>query len=322
MTQHPDTGSIEAELERNRARLNSAFDELQHRTSVETLAEEALGMIRSNAAAYTRSLDGAIRANPIAFALTGAGIAWMIFGKRRATPEPGQAAISRREDEGGPPRPSRAYGTTPCGMPEARGWLDRIDTLREKASQALRGIEREARGHAGDLRDFAAERAKVFASFTDDMRASFLDGLDGLSEAARDRIVTAREAAYLARLRAGQSARGGARETGRLISEHPTIAGVLAMALGAAFAAALPRTRVEDRSFGAESDRLMEAAARLLREERDRMGQVASGVADELKSSVRDAADAAIEEAAGIGENLRDRAEAEAKRGKTATKPV
>ncbi len=320
MTQHPDTGSIEAELERSRARLNSAVDELQDRTSVENLAQEALGMIRSNAADYTRSIDSAVRANPIAVALTGAGIAWLIFGNRRATPEPGPAAISRWEDEGGTSRPSQGYGTTPCGMSETRGWSDRIDALREKASQALRGIERKARSQAGDLRDYAAERAKVLASFTDDMRASLLDGLDGLSEAARDRIVKAREAAYLARLRVGQSSRGGAREAERLINEHPMIAGVLAMALGAAFAAALPRTRVEDRSFGTESDRLMDAAAKLLREERDRMSRVASGVADELKSSVRDAADTAAEKAAEIGENLRERAEAEARRGKTAKK--
>ncbi|WP_347311429.1 DUF3618 domain-containing protein [Defluviimonas sp. SAOS-178_SWC] len=319
MTQHPDTGHIEAELERSRARLNSAVDALQDRTSVESLAQEALSLIRSNAAVYTRSIDNAVRANPIALALTGVGIAWLVFGNRKTTQETTRA---RWEDEGGYPNPSHQLATPEDTSPEIGDWAGRIDALRERASQALRDIDSEARSYAGDLRGYAAERAKVLASFTEDMRVSLLDGLEGLSEVARDRIVKAREAAYLARLRVSRTARAGGRETERLINEHPMIAGVLAMALGAAFAAALPRTRVEDRTFGAESDRLMDAAAAMLREERERMERVASGVADELKTSARDVAETAADKAAEIGDNLRDRAQAEAKRGKAAPKPA
>lgn len=322
MTQHPDTSAIEAGLEQSRARLSSSLDALQHRVSVENLAQEALGMIRSNAAAYTRSIDNAVRANPMALALTGVGIAWLVFGTRKTSSEPHPSVNSGWEDDSGMPDASARYGTPPGTIAEEHGWSDRIDTLRAKASRALRGIEQDARSYAGDLRDFAAERAKVLAGFTEDMRESLLDGLDGLSDAARDRIVAAREAAYAARLGAERSARAGGREAERLINEHPMIAGVLALGLGAAFAAALPRTRVEDRTFGAESDRLMEAAATLLSEERERMARVASGVADELKSSARDVADTAAEKAAEIGENLRDRAKEEAKRDTKAAKPA
>lgn len=98
-----------------------------------------------------------------------------------------------------------------------------------------------------------------------------------------------------------------------MVNEHPMVAGGVALVLGAAFAAALPRTRVEDRTFGAESDRLMRAAAAQVREERARLKRVASGVADELGKAAREAADDAADAAAEIADEVKARAEKEAK---------
>lgn len=319
MTHHTDTQKIEADLERSRSKLGSTLDELQERVSVENLAKEALGMVRNNAAAYASSIDSAVRANPLALTLTGIGLAWLVFGNRKPTPSPRKTVINRWEDEGG--RPAPAYADRSDDVEDAHPWADKIDALRAKASKRLREIEREARSQAGGLRDYAADRAAVLSKFTEDMRSSLMEELDGLSDAAKVRIVKAREAAYAARLRVGQTARAGTVEAERMVNEHPMVAGGIALALGAAFAAALPRTRVEDRTFGAESDRLMSAAAAELRTERARLKKIAAGVADELETAAKKTADDAADKASEIAGNLRDRAESEAKNPSTPRKP-
>ncbi|MDI3335558.1 DUF3618 domain-containing protein [Defluviimonas aestuarii] len=317
MTHHSDARMIESELERDRARLSKTLEELNERVSVDNLAREALGMIKTNAAVYTSSLDRAVRSNPLALTVAGIGLAWLIFGGRKNPSEPSAAVVNRWEDEGGSAMPIHGVAAD-HGMDPTKEWSVKLDALRTTASHALRRLEQDARSYADDVRDYAADRAQIIASFTDDMRATLRDGLDSLSETARERVVKAREAAYSAHLRTAQTVRTGGREAERLINEHPMIAGAVALALGAAFAAALPRTRAEDRAFGEESDHLMERAATLLKEERDRMTRVAEGVADELKSSAQKAARSAAATAAEIGESVRERAVAEA--GETPSK--
>lgn len=313
MTYRSDTDTIEAGIERDRSSLASTIGELQERVSVEHLAQEALGLVKSNAAAYTRSIDSAIRANPMALALTAVGIAWLVFGGKKTDDARTPKSIDRWDDERRRALPQP--GTDPAMVhplpdPDRAGdsdWSDDVDTMRDRASSKLRAVEEDARRHAsaigegiseglGKARDFAAERGSVLSDFAEDMKVGFRKGLDDLSEAGRERIVAAREQAYAARIRAGSLARGGTREASRLIEDHPLVAGVVALAAGAAFAAALPRTRVEDRAFGAESDRLMHETNRLLRQERARIGRAASGVAEELKDSARDAAMAVSDE--------------------------
>lgn len=294
MTHHTDTRSIEESVEASRSHLSETLEEIQSRMSVESIAREALGLVRSNAAAYTGSLDRAVRANPLAVAMTGIGIAWLIFGGRRAAPEPSAATISRWEDEGGSPLP----GDHEAASDHAEGaWSRRIDALRDVASSALRRIEREARNYAGSARDFASERASILSAFTEDMRGAMRDGLGDMSDSSRERIIRAREAAYAARIRAQDAAVAGGRQVGRMMTDHPMIAGGLAMALGAAFASALPRTRLEDSAFGAESDRMMQRAADLVAEERARLANVAGGVADEVRTAAKRAVAAASDKA-------------------------
>lgn len=347
MTDHSNPREIEEGLQRDRARLTATLDELQDRVSVENLAKEALGMIRSNASAYTSSLDQAVRANPMALAVTAVGLAWLIFGSRKPAADStdrwdARGSHGQRDGFGGDRRSEGArvpggasgaeYGASPGagagpgpGFGAGHGdrddddsWSDRIDALRRDASRSLRRIEDDARSRVGDVRDLAADRARVVADLTGDMRAAFRHGLDDLSEAARERVARARQTAYQARLKMSQAAASGSQAAGRMIEEHPLVAGAIAMALGAALAAALPRTRVEDRTFGAESDRLMARAAAILREERARVARVSEGVAEELKGSARDVVDAAAEKAGEVYEKVRSRVAEEAGSGEAA----
>lgn len=291
--------------------------EPDHRgTSVDHLAREALGLLRENAEPYTRSIDSAVRANPLAFALTGAGLAWLIFGgKSQQAPDTGtDGGYAYSTGSGGTYAAGSVYGRYEAGTgADGTDWSARIDALRRRASRMMTGLERGAE-------DYASQSGQILSELSSDMRDGFRHGLDDLSEEARERVSQARQAAYAARLRVERGAREGGRQVGHFVEDHPMVAGAIAMALGAAFAAALPRTRIEDRTFGEDSDRLMALAADRLREERARMARVAEGVADEVKSAARDAASAVAEGVEELAEGAKDRSEDEADKASSSSR--
>lgn len=339
-----DPSAIEAELERDRAALASTLDTLSDRVSVDSLAKDALGMLRRNAGSGVSSVDRVVRTNPVAVALIGAGVAWMFLGPRLqgssssdadddstyypsgtsasetyvsgsygASPRYGEGSSSLGYDAGsgslggsmgGADGGSSGYGD--ASADDDHSWSREASGLRARAMAALRRIETEARSYASSLRgssseqggrDFDAEREGVISRFTSDLRDRFAHGLDALSPEARDRVVAARERAYGAMLQAEQVGRDVVRDPSRVLEEHPIVAGAVAFALGAAVAAALPRTDVEDRAFGEERDRLMGDAARLLREERGRAMQIAGSLGQEIKSAAQETLGAVTEAA-------------------------
>jgi len=139
----------------------------------------------------------------------------------------------------------------------------------------------------------------VISSFTSDLKARLSSGLDNLPPEARDRVVAARERAYGAMLQAEQLGRDAWRDPGRAMEEHPLVAGAVGFALGAAVGAMLPSTDMENRTFGAERDRLMDDAARMLRQERERAmgiaGSIGSSVTQELKEAAQETLQAVSE---------------------------
>jgi len=337
-TTSTDPRDIEADLERERAALASTLDTLSDRVSVDNLAKEALGMLRSRAGTATTSLDHAVRANPIAAALIGAGIAWMFLGPRvtggsssssqasssrymGSQSSSGYAGGLRQDDSGWASSGTGSVSSSDYGRvgyvasdndEDDHAWSREAHGLRARAMDALHRIEHEAKSYfdsfrsgvssgAGGARDFAAERASVISGFTSDLRDRFSAGLDNLPPESRDRIVAARERAYQAVLQAEQTGRDVIRDPGRALEEHPLVAGAVAFAVGAAVGAALPGTDVENRTFGSERDRLMSDASRMLREERGRAVQLAGSLGQEVKA-------AAMETVEAVADTARDKA--------------
>jgi ElaB/YqjD/DUF883 family membrane-anchored ribosome-binding protein len=232
MTLVDDPDRIEKDLERNRSGLASALDELTNRASVDYVAREALGLFKVNTQEATRSLDRAIRANPMAFALVGAGVAWMMLG--------GKSDSARGMED---PNPE---------------WHSHLGSLRAKARDTLSRLEEEARGSVGNLtsglqeqvgqvRDFAAERAKVIEDFAADLKSAIASGLDHLAEGTREAMMQARQESYSALLRAERVVKGGTREGVRLVTDHPVATGAVALAVGAVVGVALMRSGEADR---------------------------------------------------------------------------
>ena len=214
---HDRPDQIEADLEKNRNGLASALDELTNRASVDYVAREALGLIKVNTAEATRSLDRMMRANPMAFALVGAGVAWMVLGGKD------------KDKTAADPNPE---------------WHGHLASLRDQARDTLLRLEEEARSgmdslksgiqdQMGQVRDYAAERAQVIETFATDLKDAIAAGLDDLAEGTWERVMQARQESYAALLRAEHMVKDGARDAVAMVDDHPIATGAVALAIGA-----------------------------------------------------------------------------------------
>ena len=271
-----DLAQIEADLERDRNALADSLGQLRSRLTMDSLLAEAKAMAMGNLGPLTRGLDRTVRANPLAVAVIGAGVAWLALGRRRTPDQPAAdplagtkyEALTRWEDEGGPP--------ASLPDPDVTEWLAETDRLHTRALAALARIATAAKDRLGSADGTAQDRANVVARFAADARQSLRRGLEDVPAAAQDQIVALREKAYLAH-------RNAVQRTGRMIEDDPLMAGCIALALGSGLAAALPRTAIEDRLLGAERDRLVDQAKAVLRDERERAADLAASLAGTLR---------------------------------------
>lgn len=77
---------IEREIESERAGLTSTLDSLQDRFSVESMARQVTDQLQKHGGDIGQSVSEAVKRNPIALALTGIGLAWLMLGDKSATP--------------------------------------------------------------------------------------------------------------------------------------------------------------------------------------------------------------------------------------------
>ncbi len=389
---------IEREIEHERAGLADTLDDLQERFSVERISRQFSDQFREHGGDIGRSVSEAVKRNPVALALTGVGLAWLMMGDRtrpayRADDRHDRVHGSRMVDfddsyddtagyRGGDEslqdqRTSRRYGGTSPKAPLGRSlgpqpgdpsksyysgqhgdsdlpnWAKRrsdLDgqtaddddtTIGDRARAASSGISKgvsDATSAAGDTakaagssvasgarsaRDSAssvADSAKSAASSASDRVASLgsqiAEGTEAFGEEARERIVAARRRAMEALRATGRYSRQGRERAGDIFEDHPMIAGALALALGSAIAAALPRSRMEDEYIGEQRDQLFHEAERIYEEEKEKLTKVAQAAKEEAKSELREKkSDADAKASAGTAEqDVADKAKQSGKR--------
>ncbi|MCA1776474.1 MAG: hypothetical protein LC676_12935 [Loktanella sp.] len=101
-------------------------------------------------------------------------------------------------------------------------------------------------------------------------RERIAQGTEDLTEEARTRVIAARERAIAAGREMNRQAHHAQDRSIDLFERQPLIVGAIAFAIGAAIGAALPRTRLEDSTFGATRDDLVAEAERIYEEEKIR----------------------------------------------------
>lgn len=347
---------IEREIERERAGLKNTLDDLQDRFSIDNLVRQVSDQFRAHGGEIGRSISDSVKSNPMALALTGVGLAWLMMSDRsRESDRTSESSRRSPRTEPWDDRSSQAYGGEPTSgvglegrnartrfTPAAasssgyysrtrneqrdlpawaqrryagRDWSDtdtdatqsgRVSNAAHSVADAARGtgdsLTDSATGAAAAISDAAsssADKAREFGRSASDAAASLRDrlfeGTESLSDEARERVVAARQKAIEARDSTMHYARQGRDQAVDLFEQQPLIAGALALAVGAAIGAALPRSRVEDEYFGDYSDRLMDEAERLFDEESQKVKKVVEAVSGEAKDVAADIKDQATE---------------------------
>ncbi|RVT84202.1 DUF3618 domain-containing protein [Rhodobacteraceae bacterium CCMM004] len=370
MTDHKSSAEIEREIEQERSALTDSIDRLQDQFSPERLVETVTAQFRENGGDMARSIGRAAKDNPIALALTGVGIAWLIAGsgsgsrgRRRWDDDdwddrdrrpavaydprtrptaagfrsegPAYAGVDDRiaaadaamrserygdDDDDGPSLWGRIKdGAASLGESVRSGAEATRDSVTGAASSAWEGTSgaaASARGGAQGAYRSAADRAarsreQAYMSAAQ-MRARISEGTDSMSEAARERVIAARMRAYEMQRDIERSAHRGADRVERMHRDEPLVFGAIALALGAAAGAMMPRTEVEDRSIGGYRDQAFDEADRIFREESAKLKKVAQAAAEEGKAIAGETVEGAKEKTP-HGQEAVDRAEAKAR---------
>ncbi|MEM7640902.1 MAG: DUF3618 domain-containing protein [Pseudomonadota bacterium] len=278
---------IEREIEAERAGLARSLDQLQAQFSPDAVMAAATGYLRDNGGDLAATIGRQIKANPMAAALTGIGLAWLMFGSTRRD----EPAVPIQRD----PRlayDDRDYASAPGTLtdPHRPGFDDRLDRAsndtEEYTMNASDGLEDaeisaspvdRAKMHASATRDRIMERSA-------DLKARFAEGTEHMSEAARLRVIRARHAAYDAQRSFEDAVDQYGAAGRRAYDDQPLVAGLIAFGIGAAIGAALPRTAREDEMLGAYRTRALEEADRIFAEESRKLRASAEAALDKSQT--------------------------------------
>lgn len=295
---------IEREIETQRSALTSNLDDLQDRFSIDGLVRQIGDQFREHGGDMGRAITEQVKANPVPLALTGIGLAWMMFGNPR--PSPRTEGYSRAEDDYRRTRleHDRPYTrpTTRIGSPRTspswvrdddegpRGSEGLVARAKDGADSAATAVRSGLSSAGSTASDAAASAASSVAGAAESMRDGvaaagswIAEGTETLTEEGRQRVIAARQKARDMRRRTMATVGQGADAAADFYDRQPLVLGALALAVGAAIGGALPRTRVEDDLMGAQSDHLIEEAERIFEEEKAKAAKVVQSVTDEAK---------------------------------------
>lgn len=228
---------------------------------------------------FAQRVSEAARDNPASAALITMGVAWLFLGGSKVslfTKAAGQLhAQGSRLAEADSDYPLDEYGHAPSAYPKAS-----LDEPRRPASSAAADRLKQAGSALGD-------RVSATVSGVSEAASHAHSGLEVATRAAADAVWSAKSAAYRTSREVTTGARREAehlqQSLGSFLESQPLAVGLLGLAAGAAVAAMLPKTRVEQKLLGETSDAVKVQAYDL---------------ASEQLASVRRVAETALEEAA------------------------
>jgi len=319
---------LEDEVNQQRDRVSATVDELQSRASAANIVDQVVKAVGENGGEVTRNLGRSLRENPLAALLTGVGLAWLIAGSGRPREDDGHPSWRDRDRDFGEgsdfsdygagsglaPRHSYSgYGNQSDG--EGGGIGDRVSGVAGSVSEAAGGLRDKVSDAAGAVGDSISGAVSGLRERASDLSQSAHSALHSTGDAMRSAGQEMRNRAGSVRQSTTQSGSDVAEGLDALMQDQPLVLGALAMAVGAAIGGALPRSRVEDRMFGAQSDRAMERVQALAKEQGakvqataeavvEEVADIASETRDELGSKlpsgqdIADAAEARVREAA------------------------
>ena len=310
-----DAAELEREAEAARARLSDTADQIRARMSPGQMMDEVLNQFRGgDGSQMFANLRDQARDNPMALALVGSGLAWLMMGSQGArppSPSPssgtGTGTLGTYRQEGAIPGGSRSgtgtFGTyrqesvlrdgSSAGGEPASAMGSTTASTTGAASRSHTGSAGSqdegglASATAGMATDMARGASDAFAS----ARSTVGDGLHEAGDRAQRMAHDLRDA--------GSDAIGGFRHSASGVSHQardtffdvlerePLVIGAIGLAVGAAIGAFLPATTMEREHLGSTGEALKEKAEELA----DRGMAKAKEAAAEVYETARDAAD-------------------------------
>jgi len=312
--QYKTSAEIEREIEDEREGLTSTLDRLTDKFSFEGIGQQINDRFGGTGDSdIVGTTVRAVRDNPVAVGLVGVGLAWLIYGTRGSseptydTRDSRYAAATAHRPARPAPQARAVYRGPKPEFQDLPAWAvddhDDDDSGRSYGDRA-RDAARDARGRAADTAETVGDTARSYASSASGaissaagtvsdragrMRARLSEGTEHLSEGARERVIAARARAVDLRDRAGVRMAQGRDRAESFYEQQPLVVGALAVAAGAALAATLPRTRLENEYLGSYSDDLMDEAERILHDETEKAKAVGYAVRDEAEQMYEEA---------------------------------
>lgn len=294
---------IEREIEDQRSNLTENLESLQDKFSLDTVVRQFGDQFRAHGGDMGRTIVEQARANPVSLAITGIGLAWLMFGssKNSASKEQRPYSWSEQNHRGLHAEQGRPYAEPNYSGSrghDAPSWsqadddddkgvgqqlTDGADAVRSSAAQGVAATRSAVADAAPSVTELGSNMATQVKEQLRTASGRIAEGTEHLTEEGRRRVIAARQKALAMRRKALNSTQNGADAVSDFYDQQPLVMGALALAVGAAIGGALPRTRTEDDLMGAQSDHLYDEAEKIFEEEKSKALSVAKSVKDEVK---------------------------------------
>jgi hypothetical protein len=284
---HKSSAQLERETEETRERVSSLLDELRDRASPGEVFDQLYDYARNGGGAqFVQTLGQQVKSNPLALALIGAGLGWLMFSDRRARTD-GRAVDYDHQSE------LDFFGTdrhltepfVEKDEYEETGEYDRTpdfsteEDAGDDADRTARYTRARLKGAKSWARDTGRSVSETASDYANRARDAASRGAESISEgydAARER---ASEWAGASRRQASRALDAGRRMFVQA-QEQPLVLAGIGFAVGAALGASLPRTQTEDQFMGETSDNMKESARSFGREQVEKAQTAAVDIAE------------------------------------------
>lgn len=264
---------IERETEATRARVSDLLEELRERISPGVIVDQVLGYTEDGAGKeFVQTLGDQARRNPLACAIIGVGVAWLMMSERRMATN-------------GSYTPSEVAGTGDGMLKAAGNAVEAVSGAFDKASSVATTVsENASAGYAA-----TSEATRHFADQVKSKVVSIEEKAMDMARHGRERIANAGMAA-------------GTRSWD-LLTDQPLVTAGIGLAVGAALGAMLPSTETEDELLGSYSDEIKEQAQEVAGEQLEKIKSVAGQAATVAKEGVEQLASEMLPDDDGMAED-------------------
>lgn len=322
--QDASPSQIKADIDRTRAEMDRTLDRLSAELEPRRIMEEIMNAFNINrhdmaerARCMTRdtgqALWASLRENPVPLALIGLGVGWLAYNQYKA--QSGASFLEERRVDEPAPRRRHPVGEEYSAVDARTGepytasygeeFAREFDQPEISSESETETAGRSVTEKLSEMGEQVKEKGKHMLSGAREKLSQLGQKLstsgEGRFSHAGERLSQVRERVSEKMQQAGEQFAQGKDVAKKTLRDYPLAAGGIAVMLGIAVGAMLPRTRREDRAMGKAADRMKHKAGSRARE----MGHE---IIDRGSQVVGSGMEAVSEEAQRQTEELRQRA--------------